>query len=122
MHPNNAHAGNAFVAQSIAFINVQDNVQGVKALLTAGFTPVLHGDAVLDDRLGCTILSGDTVVARLAEALRPECVVFLTNVDGIYDRPPEQEGASRIAEISVQPGTFQLSRSFLVAFWVPVFV
>ena len=29
---------------------------------------------------------------RLVEELRPKRVVFLTDVDGIYDKPPENEG------------------------------
>lgn len=29
---------------------------------------------------------------NLVEHLRPKRVVFLTDVDGIYDKPPEKEG------------------------------
>ncbi|KIZ03134.1 hypothetical protein MNEG_4828 [Monoraphidium neglectum] len=130
----------------------------VAGLLQAGLVPVLHGDAVLDSELGCTILSGDTIVRAVAEAfLAPRgtgCsssggggwpeqrgagateriagneqglvladggagsaaheagpvepaagghVVFLTNVAGIYDRPPEQPGAALLPEILVSP-------------------
>lgn len=66
-----------------------DGAAAVAQLLRAGLVPVLHGDAVLDHELGCTILSGDVLVRRLAEALTPACVVFLTNVAGIYDSPPD---------------------------------
>ncbi|EFJ50261.1 hypothetical protein VOLCADRAFT_89200 [Volvox carteri f. nagariensis] len=70
--------------------------------LRAGLVPVLHGDAVLDEQLGCTILSGDTLVRDLAERLRPQYVVFLTNVTGVYDRPPEEEGARLLRRIVVR--------------------
>ncbi|GIL75565.1 hypothetical protein Vretimale_15171 [Volvox reticuliferus] len=70
--------------------------------LRAGLVPVLHGDAVLDEQLGCTILSGDTLVRDLAEQLRPQYVVFLTNVAGVYDRPPEEEGARLLRRIVVR--------------------
>jgi isopentenyl phosphate kinase len=74
----------------------------IQQLLDAGLVPVLHGDAVLDTQLGCTILSGDTVVRCLAQQLRPQHVVFLTNVDGIYDRPPQESGATLVPTISIQ--------------------
>ena len=34
----------------------------VAELLGEGFIPVLHGDGVLDDELGCTVLSGDKII------------------------------------------------------------
>ncbi len=54
-----------------------DGCAGVAALLAAGLVPVLHGDAVLDEELGCTILSGDLLVTRLCQAFRPPVVAFL---------------------------------------------
>lgn len=54
-----------------------DGADAVAALLAAGLVPVLHGDAVLDAALGCTILSGDLIITRLTERLRPPVVVFL---------------------------------------------
>lgn len=54
-----------------------DGCDGVAALLAAGLVPVLHGDAVLDLELGCTILSGDTLITRLCERFRPPYVAFL---------------------------------------------
>ncbi|PRW58253.1 glutamate 5-kinase isoform X1 [Chlorella sorokiniana] len=76
-----------------------DGCAGVAALLAAGLVPVLHGDAVLDRELGCTILSGDVLVTRLCQAFRPPVVAFLTNVPGIYDRPPAEPGAQLIARL-----------------------
>nr|QEV81829.1 Isopentenyl phosphate kinase [Prunella vulgaris] len=69
--------------------------------LDAGFVPVLHGDAVLDSSLGCTILSGDVIIHHLAEHLRPVYVVFLTDVSGVYDRPPTEPDAVLLREIAV---------------------
>lgn len=54
-----------------------DGCDGVAALLAAGLVPVLHGDAVLDEQLGCTILSGDVLVTRLCQAFTPAVVAFL---------------------------------------------
>ncbi|XVF43177.1 hypothetical protein PTKIN_Ptkin02bG0019500 [Pterospermum kingtungense] len=74
---------------------------GVTKAIDSGFIPVLHGDAVFDDSLGCTILSGDVIIRRLAEHLRPEYVVFLTDVLGVYDRPPTDPNAVLLREIVV---------------------
>lgn len=79
-------------------IAVADTSTLVKAL-DAGFVPVLHGDAVLDTSLGCTILSGDVIIRHLAEQLRPVYVVFLTDVFGVYDRPPTEPDAVLLREI-----------------------
>ncbi|KAL8518613.1 hypothetical protein ACS0TY_009820 [Phlomoides rotata] len=82
-------------------IAVADTSTVVKAI-DAGFVPVLHGDAVLDNSQGCTILSGDVIIRHLAEQFRPDCVVFLTDVFGVYDRPPTDPDAMLLREIAVR--------------------
>jgi isopentenyl phosphate kinase len=57
---------------------------------------VLHGDCVLDTELGCTVLGGDSIMEVLAAELKPKRVVFLTNVEGIFTKPPDQIGARLI--------------------------
>ncbi|XP_011012590.1 PREDICTED: uncharacterized protein LOC105116803 [Populus euphratica] len=73
----------------------------VAQAINSGFIPVLHGDAVLDDLQGCTILSGDVIIRHLAAYLKPEYVVFLTDVLGVYDRPPSEPNAVLLREIAV---------------------
>eukprot|EP00884_Botryococcus_braunii_P006400 jgi/Botrbrau1/15761/Bobra.4_1s0125.1 len=77
------------------------NAAFVRELCLAGFVPVLHGDVVLDDDYGCTILSGDSIMATLAAELAPTYVVFLTNVDGVYNIPPDQPGAQLLRHIQI---------------------
>jgi isopentenyl phosphate kinase len=72
-------------------ILVSDKAEEVAELLRLGFVPVLHGDAVLDQTSGCTILSGDKVMERLADLLQPSIVGFITDVPGVYDRPPRKD-------------------------------
>eukprot|EP00899_Mesostigma_viride_P026995 jgi/Mesvir1/7480/Mv19242-RA.1 len=80
----------------------QGHIGSVTSLLNAGLLPVLHGDSILDSKKGCSILSGDVIVRVLAQQLRPAYVLFLTNVAGVFDRPPEQEGARLLREIVVR--------------------
>jgi glutamate 5-kinase len=75
----------------------------VSALLQAGYVPVLHGDCVLDSTLGVTILSGDTIMRQLAEAFRPQYCAFLTDVPGLYTKPPNVPGAVLVPEVLVAP-------------------
>jgi len=75
----------------------------VSALLQAGYVPVLHGDCVLDSTLGVTILSGDTIMRQLAEAFRPQYCAFLTDVSGLYTKPPNVPGAVLVPEVLVAP-------------------
>lgn len=76
------------------------SVEIIRGLVGRGFVPVLHGDAIAcGDR--SVILSGDKIVADLAEVLRPKVVLFLSNVNGIYNKPPSCEGAILIPRIEV---------------------
>jgi isopentenyl phosphate kinase len=62
----------------------RDNVSEIRRVLAAGFVPVLHGDGVLDSSQGCTILSGDVIVSRLAQVVKPTFVVFLVSCHGSF--------------------------------------
>jgi len=61
----------------IASANASQIIQS----LHTGFVPVLHGDAVLDELLDCTILSGDVIIRHLAQLLSPKYVVFLMSME-----------------------------------------
>lgn len=41
---------------------VKYDLGAIRDILQCGFIPVLHGDCVLDDVRGGTILSGDTII------------------------------------------------------------
>lgn len=58
--------------------------------------PVLFGDMVLDDKWGCSVLSGDTIVTYLASKLKADKVIFLTDVDGIYDCDPKKNPKAKL--------------------------
>ncbi|KAI7876386.1 hypothetical protein K492DRAFT_172581 [Lichtheimia hyalospora FSU 10163] len=64
--------------------------QRADQLLKLGFIPLLHGDAVLDRTLGCTILSGDVVMHKLVMLLpNVSRCVFVTDVEGVFDMDPK---------------------------------
>ncbi|WP_297459932.1 isopentenyl phosphate kinase [Thermococcus sp.] len=79
---------------------VRGDVEVLKQLLERRFIPVLFGDVSVDVAKGIDILSGDQIITYLAEVLKPEKIVFLMDVDGIYDRAPGDENARLIRELT----------------------
>jgi isopentenyl phosphate kinase len=67
----------------------------IAGALEAGLVPVTGGDVILDDRLGARILSGDEILAELTSVLKPERVVFVSDVDGL------RVGARVVEKLSV---------------------
>ena len=56
--------------------------------LERGLLPVVRGGLLFDSLFGIVACSSDAFVAALALALRPEIVVFATDVEGVYDEWP----------------------------------
>ena len=57
----------------------------VGTMLGEGFVPVLHGDVVVHEENGATILSGDELVVALGEQLSADRVGVCSAVSGVYD-------------------------------------
>ncbi len=75
----------------------------LKTLLKMGFLPVLYGDAVLDTKLGFTILSGDQLASYLATRLNAKLIIMGVNVDGLFDADPEAEkNAKKIGHLTLE--------------------
>jgi isopentenyl phosphate kinase len=71
----------------------------VAELLDDGWTPVLHGSLVRDDRTGWGVLSADRILAELAAELSPRVAVFATDVDGAFDRDPADSAAKLLERV-----------------------
>ena len=74
----------------------------LRKLLELGFIPVLFGDTAIALDKGIDILSGDQIVSYLARILKPSKVIFLMDVDGVYDRNPKEGNAKLIEELSAE--------------------
>ena len=74
----------------------------VVTCINKGFVPVCHGDAIFDSKQGCRILSGDVIIKRMCSELTVKRVVFMSDVLGIYSKPPGEEGAELIPEFWVR--------------------
>lgn len=73
-----------------------DNSEPVRRFRSLGIVPVLFGDVVTDRSLGFAICSGDQIMERLAELFEPEMVVFVSDIDGLYDRNPKIERDAKL--------------------------
>ena len=57
----------------------------IQQLLAEGFVPVVHGDVVVHADMGATILSGDTIAARLGAQLDTDRIGICSSVPGVLD-------------------------------------
>ena len=63
----------------------------LKGYVDLGIMPVMFGDVVLDRQRRFGICSGDKIMEFLASVFSPEMVVFVSDVDGLYDRDPKTD-------------------------------
>lgn len=75
-------------------------IKSIEEMLNKNFIPVLFGDVAIAKDKGIDILSGDQIISYLANKLRPEKVIFLMDVDGIYDRNPKEKNAKLIEKLN----------------------
>lgn len=79
------------------------SLKSIIGFLKLNLIPVLYGDAVLDTKLGFTILSGDQIASKLAIALNSERIILGVDVDGLYTSDPKIDPEAKLIEkISLQ--------------------
>jgi isopentenyl phosphate kinase len=71
-------------------------IEPVVTLLKHGCVPLVYGDVALDDARGCTIISTEQVLAHLARALRPQRIVMIGEVAGVYSGDPQRDSIVRL--------------------------
>jgi isopentenyl phosphate kinase len=87
-------------APSTCFVTENGRIKGCESqvlekMMGMGFTPVLYGDAVLDEKMGFTILSGDQLVAYLAVKMKAEKIIMGVDTDGIYEADPKVDPTAK---------------------------
>jgi isopentenyl phosphate kinase len=79
---------------------IVDNPESIKALAHIGVMPVLFGDVVADRSKGFGICSGDQAMEALARIFKPDKIIFVSDVDGLYTADPKKdENAKLIPEV-----------------------
>lgn len=64
------------------------NIENVTKLLDMGLIPFTYGDVVISDS-GFEVLSGDTLAWYIAREVNAGEILFVTDVDGLYDSDPK---------------------------------
>ena len=79
--------GSCFVMEDGRLI-VNDD-EAVRRLAHVGIMPVTFGDVVMDRSKGFAIVSGDQLMEVMASIFKPDRVVFVSDIDGLYDSNPK---------------------------------
>ncbi len=74
-------------------------VHPVREVLRRGLVPLVYGDVALDEVWGSTIASTEAIFAFLARALRPQRILLLGEVDGVYTRDPRRDPAAELIPV-----------------------
>jgi len=61
-------------------------LEPIKNYLKHDLVPVVFGDVISDEKLGCTILSTEEIFKFLAKFLKPKKIILMSNVEGVYDQ------------------------------------
>ncbi|MBN1642590.1 MAG: isopentenyl phosphate kinase family protein [Anaerolineae bacterium] len=77
----------------------------IEHALQHGLVPMVYGDVAFDETQGCTIISTEDEFAYLAEQLKPERIVLVGEVDGVYDRDPISDTRARQIPL-ITPASF----------------
>jgi isopentenyl phosphate kinase len=70
----------------------------LRNFLKMGFMPVLYGDAVLDTKLGFTVLSGDQLISALATSFDAKKIIVGVDVDGLHNGDPKTDKNAKLFE------------------------
>lgn len=87
------------------------DVSKFRQFFDLGITPVTFGDVILDSVRGFGICSGDQLMMRLAEEFRPERVIFVTDVDGVFTSDPHDDPDASLIECLDRSSLDRLPRS-----------
>lgn len=75
-----------------------DDPAVLKSMFDKGIMPVMFGDVVMDTELGFAICSGDQIMERLKEIFEPSRVIFVSDIDGLYNKDPKNNKDAKLIE------------------------
>lgn len=75
--------------------------QTMRALLDRSVLPIVNeNDTVAVEELRLKMGDNDRLAVAVAQLVEAECLVILTDVPGLYDRPPDDENAEMINHVA----------------------
>lgn len=80
---------------------IATDTEAIRALAHMGIMPVLFGDVLMDRSKGFGICSGDQLMELLCDIFKPDAIVFVSDIDGLYtDDPKTNPDAKLIPEVT----------------------
>ncbi len=81
--------GSCFVADNGKLII--ENDEALRRLTDIGIMPIMFGDVVTDRKMRFSIVSGDQIMEALCKMFNPSKVIFVSDIDGLYDKNPKTD-------------------------------
>ncbi|MGI6009390.1 MAG: isopentenyl phosphate kinase [Methanomethylophilus sp.] len=75
------------------------NEEAVRRLVNLGIIPVMYGDVITDRSMGFSIVSGDQIMEMLCRMYSPEKVVFVSDIDGLYETDPKKDPNAKLIPV-----------------------
>lgn len=69
--------------------------EAIRRMAHVGIMPVMFGDVVMDRKRGFGIVSGDQLMELMADMFEPDRIVFVSDIDGLYDKNPKTNPDAR---------------------------
>ncbi|MGC8562953.1 MAG: isopentenyl phosphate kinase [Thermoplasmata archaeon] len=91
---NRKHVRAVAVPPHAIYHGRRSDFRTIETLLSSGFVPVLYGDIIVH-RGKYRIISGDEIALDISRRFRPGTVVFVTDVDGLYDSDPKINNSAK---------------------------
>ena len=96
--------GNCFVMDGGRLVVTDE--EPIRSMMSVGIMPVTFGDVVMDRATGFGICSGDQLMEAMAAMFRPDRVVFVSDIDGLYTANPKTDPDAELIPV-VTPETLE---------------
>jgi len=77
-------------------------LDAMKMALEMGLVPVAYGDAALDRKNGCTIVSTEKLINHMADTFKPEKIIIAGEVDGVFTGDPFKDPTAKLIPLITQ--------------------
>jgi isopentenyl phosphate kinase len=95
-------------------------VDPVATLLAHGAVPLLYGDVALDRVKGSAIISTEQILGFLAQSLRPQRIIMVGEVAGVYSGDPQRDSIVRLIPEINSENYAQVQKALSASFGVDV--
>jgi isopentenyl phosphate kinase len=95
----------SFQTSAFAFMKNTESsyfLDPIERSLSLGMCPVLSGDVLFTEEGGFTIHSGDSLISHLVKHFNVDQVIFLTDVDGLFEKSDDEEMGKLVRKLDFE--------------------